>query len=79
MFRRAWMGLIIDVQVFTRDSVKKDERALQLEQAEIDRFKKDLDDRLRIVENDIYDRVDTIARRADGRIRAYRYKVLEAK
>ncbi len=53
-------GVIIDVQVFTRDSVKKDERALQLEQAEIDRFKKDLDDRLRIVENYIYDHVERL-------------------
>ncbi len=58
-------GTVIDVQVFTRDSVKKDERALQLEQAEVDRFKKDLDDQLRIVENDIYDRV---ARLLEGQV-----------
>ena len=58
-------GTVIDVQVFTRDSVKKDERALQLEQAEVDRFKKDLDDRLRIVEHDIYDRV---ARLLEGQV-----------
>lgn len=33
-------GTVIDVQVFTRDGVKKDERAKQIEQAEIERVKR---------------------------------------
>jgi len=51
-------GTVIDVQVFTRDGVKKDERATRIEQAEIERVKKDLNDQLRIIEKDIFDRVE---------------------
>lgn len=50
-------GTVIDVQVFTRDGVKKDKRALEIEDAEIKRYRKDLDDQLKILEGDIFDRV----------------------
>ncbi len=53
-------GTVIDVQVFTRDGVKKDKRALEIEDAEIKRYKKDLDDQLKIVEHDIFTRVKAI-------------------
>ncbi len=53
-------GTVIDVQVFTRDGVEKDERALSIEEAELDRFRKDLKDQLRIVEEDIYARVENM-------------------
>ena len=51
---------VIDVQVFTRDGVAKDKRALEIEEAEIKRYKKDLDDQLKIVEQDIFERVANI-------------------
>ncbi|MGZ8142904.1 MAG: DNA-directed RNA polymerase subunit beta [Methylosarcina sp.] len=50
-------GTVIDVQVFIRDGVKKDKRALDIEEAEIKRYRKDLDDQLKILEGDIFDRV----------------------
>ena len=50
-------GTVIDVQVFTRDGVKKDKRALDIEQEEIKRYRKDLDDQLKILEEDIFARV----------------------
>ncbi|MCK5829181.1 MAG: DNA-directed RNA polymerase subunit beta, partial [Methylococcales bacterium] len=50
-------GTVIDVQVFTRDGVGKDKRALEIEEDEIKRYKKDLDDQLKIVEHDIFSRV----------------------
>jgi len=50
-------GTVIDVQVFTRDGVKKDKRALDIEQEEIKRYRKDLDDQLKILEGDIFARV----------------------
>jgi DNA-directed RNA polymerase subunit beta len=50
-------GTVIDVQVFTRDGVKKDKRALDIEQEEIKRYRKDLDDQLKILEEDIFTRV----------------------
>jgi len=53
-------GTVIDVQVFTRDGVKKDERAKQIEQAQIEQVKKDLNDQLRIIEKDIFDRVEQL-------------------
>ncbi len=53
-------GTVIDVQVFTRDGVKKDKRALEIEEIEIKRFRKDLDDQLKILEQDIFARVATL-------------------
>ncbi len=50
-------GTVIDVQVFTRDGVKKDKRALDIEEQEIKRYRKDLDDQLQILEGDIFARV----------------------
>ncbi len=53
-------GTVIDVQVFTRDGVEKDERALEIERSEIKRAKKDLDDQRRIVEDDMFARLEKI-------------------
>lgn len=53
-------GTVIDVQVFTRDGVKKDERAKAIEDAEIARVRKDLNDQLRILEKDIFQRVENM-------------------
>jgi len=49
-------GTVIDVQVFTRDGVKKDKRALDIEQEQIKSYRKDLDDQLKIMEGDIFAR-----------------------
>ncbi|NNC56079.1 MAG: DNA-directed RNA polymerase subunit beta, partial [Woeseiaceae bacterium] len=51
-------GTVIDVRVFTRDGVEKDLRALSIEKAELESVRKDLDDTLRILEEDIYERVE---------------------
>jgi DNA-directed RNA polymerase subunit beta len=51
-------GTVIDVHVFTRDGISKDDRALAIEKAELSRIKKDLDDQLRILEGDIYQRIE---------------------
>ncbi|OUD16276.1 DNA-directed RNA polymerase subunit beta [Thioflexithrix psekupsensis] len=53
-------GTVIDVQVFTRDSVEKDARALQIEQTELEKIRKDLRDKLRILEDDTYDRLEKV-------------------
>ncbi len=49
-------GTVLDVRVYTRDGVKKDNRALQIEEAEMDRIRNDLRDEIRIYEDDIYAR-----------------------
>ena len=53
-------GTIIDVQVFTRDGVEKDARAISIEKSELARVRQDLDDQLRIMVEDIYQRVEKL-------------------
>ena len=50
-------GTVIDVQVFTRDGVEKDERAKRIEEEHLAKVRKDLNDERRIREDDIYQRV----------------------
>ena len=50
-------GTVIDVQVFTRDGIEKDARAKDIEELEIERVRKDVQDELRIVEQDAYQRL----------------------
>ncbi|MGB5762345.1 MAG: DNA-directed RNA polymerase subunit beta [Sedimenticolaceae bacterium] len=61
-------GTVIDVQVFTRDGVEKDARALQIEEAELAMVRKDMNDQLRIMEEDTFDRVEKMmtGKVADG-------------
>ncbi|MCP3680432.1 MAG: DNA-directed RNA polymerase subunit beta [Gammaproteobacteria bacterium] len=53
-------GTVLDVQVFTRDGVKKDSRALQIEEEQLLKVRKDLDDEQRIFENGLYSRVESL-------------------
>ncbi|MCU7960887.1 MAG: DNA-directed RNA polymerase subunit beta [gamma proteobacterium symbiont of Bathyaustriella thionipta] len=55
-------GIVIDVQVYTRDGVEKDQRAISIEDAELAKFKTDLNDELRIMEGDSYARVEKLLR-----------------
>ena len=50
-------GTVIDVQVFTRDGVEKDQRATDIEHAQLATIRKDLDDEYRIVESATYERL----------------------
>ncbi|WP_415882743.1 DNA-directed RNA polymerase subunit beta [Neptuniibacter sp. QD29_5] len=62
------VGKVIDVQVFTRDGVQKDERALSIEKAELDAIRKDLNEELRIVEQATFERLGRVlvGLKADG-------------
>lgn len=53
-------GTVIDVQVFTRDGVEKDARALEIEESELNSVRKDLNDQLRIMEEGVYQRVEKL-------------------
>jgi DNA-directed RNA polymerase subunit beta len=61
-------GTVVDVQVFTRDGVEKDKRALEIEEMELDRVRKDFADQQRIMENDTFQRVERllVGKVADG-------------
>ncbi len=61
-------GTVVDVQVFTRDGVEKDKRALQIEEMELERIRKDLGDQQRIMEKDAFQRMEKllVGKTADG-------------
>ena len=67
-------GTIINVQVFTRDGVEKDARAKQIEESELEKVRKDLDDQFRILADDTYLRLERllVGQIADGRSRRSR-------
>jgi len=50
-------GTVIDVQVFTRDGVEKDQRAKDIEHSQLAEIRKNLDDEHRIVETATYERL----------------------
>ena len=50
-------GTVIDVQVFTRDGVEKDQRAKDIEYSQLAEIRKNLDDEYRIVETATYERL----------------------
>ena len=53
-------GTVIDVRVFTRDGVDKDLRAQQIEREELKQVRKDIQDETRIIEDDIYARIERL-------------------
>jgi len=54
------MATVIDVQVFTRDGLEKDDRARQIEQSHLVKIKKDLQDEFRIIEDALYKRLEQL-------------------
>lgn len=55
-------GTVIDVQVFTRDGVKKDKRALEIEEMQLQDIKKDLTEEFSILESSLFNNVKDILR-----------------
>ncbi len=53
-------GTVIDVQVFTREGIKRDIRAEENIETEIARVKKDLDEKFRIEEQAAFDRIKVL-------------------
>jgi len=53
-------GTVIDVQVFTREGIQRDKRAQQIIDDELKRYRLDLNDQLRIVESDAFDRIEKL-------------------
>ena len=49
-------GTIVEVRVFNRHGVEKDERAQAIEREEIERLAKDRDDELAILDRNVYSR-----------------------
>ncbi len=53
-------GTVVEVRVFNRHGVEKDERALQIEREEIERLARDRDDELAILDRNIYARLKSM-------------------
>lgn len=54
------IGTVIDVQVFTREGIERDARAQAIIQEELQRYRLDLNDQLRIVEGDAFMRLEKL-------------------
>ena len=67
-------GTIVEVRVFNRHGVDKDERALQIEREEVERLARDRDDELAILERNIYSRLKTLITRQGCREGAERHQ-----
>ncbi len=50
-------GTVIDVQVFTRDGLEKDQRALEIERSQLAKVRKDINDEYKIVEGATFHRL----------------------
>ena len=50
-------GVVIDVQIFTKDRVAKDSRALVIDEERLENIKKDIDDEFGIIDGDIFRRI----------------------
>ena len=53
-------GTIVEVRVFNRHGVEKDERALQIEREEVERLARDRDDEMVILDRNIYARLKSM-------------------
>jgi len=53
-------GTVVEVRVFNRHGVDKDERALQIEREEVERLARDRDDELAILDRNIYARLKSM-------------------
>ena len=53
-------GTIVEVRVFNRHGVEKDERALQIEREEVETLARDRDDEIGILDRNIYARLNTL-------------------
>ena len=73
-------GTVVEVRVFNRHGVEKDERALQIEREEVERLARDRDDELAILDRNIYARLQgdawakplSKARKASSRVGNHR-------
>ncbi|MFA5685637.1 MAG: DNA-directed RNA polymerase subunit beta, partial [Lysobacteraceae bacterium] len=54
------VGTVIDVQVFTREGIQRDKRAQSIIDDELRRYRQDLNDQLRIVQNDAFARIERL-------------------
>ena len=61
-------GTVIDVQVFTREGIQRDKRAQSIIDAELKRYRQDLNDQIRIFDNDTFDRIQRmiVGQKANG-------------
>jgi DNA-directed RNA polymerase subunit beta len=63
-------GTVVEVRVFNRHGVEKDERALQIEREEVERLARDRDDELAILDRNIYARLKTLIMGKNSRQRS---------
>ena len=55
-------GTVVDVKIFTRKGVEKDQRAVEIEEAEIARMERDLGDEIRIIRDTLASDIERMAK-----------------
>jgi DNA-directed RNA polymerase subunit beta len=53
----SYKGTVIDVQVFTRDGIEKDQRALEIQRGQLEDIRKNIEEEYRIVETATFERL----------------------
>ena len=53
-------GTVIDVRIFTREGIKKDQRDLKIEKAELAKAQKDINDEFRVRENALFENLEKL-------------------
>ncbi len=53
-------GTVVEVRIFSRRGIEKDERALAIEKQQIEKLSKDKEDQLKIIEHFVFKRVENI-------------------
>ncbi|MCV6599680.1 MAG: DNA-directed RNA polymerase subunit beta [Alphaproteobacteria bacterium] len=53
-------GTVVDVRVFSRRGIKKDERTIKIEKQEIEKLAKDRDDEKRILQRNFFDQISQV-------------------
>jgi DNA-directed RNA polymerase subunit beta len=53
----SYKGTVIDVQVFTRDGIEKDQRSVEIQQRQLEDIRKNINEEYRIVETATYERL----------------------
>ncbi|CAL4317852.1 DNA-directed RNA polymerase subunit beta [Buchnera aphidicola (Periphyllus testudinaceus)] len=54
------LGTVIDIQIFTRDGIKKDKRTIEIEEMQINQIKKDLSDKKKMFEIGLFRQTKSI-------------------
>ena len=72
-------GVVVDIKIFTKRGVQKDERAISIERSEIEKFSKDRDDEVRIIGDYVFSKIKDILFGQKVKVKAGRLVLVDSK